>query len=219
MTRTILILLLFSPLTEAVTVYPPPANKLASVELGDAIKLFMPEAGQKQIPWDFNVNAPVIWLTEGYEPYVSNRSGFYREGLVRINVLGKTSHVLLKKNHELAWTVTYSTNSNPAFGVESIEISPGITETSLGMLVAPCFGALANGCDFDPAPSFKHAGISTKVICEAAPIIGMHVVGYEAAYPGKQVALIRVVHSTGSAGTNSTVTLVFNMARDDLCDV
>jgi hypothetical protein len=139
------------------------------------------------------------------------------EGLLRINVLGKRSHILLKKRHELAWTVTYSSDGNPAFGVESIEIKPGITEVSRGTPVAPCFGSLADGCDFDPAESFQKAGISARLVCKEHPIIGLTHVGYEVSHPGKRTTLIRVDHNEGSAGRTSTVYLLFAVPREKLC--
>ena len=154
----------------------------------------------------------MIWLSNGFADN-PNDGGLYREGLIRINVLGRQSHVLLKRKHELAWTVTYSTNMNPVYGVTKIEIKPGVTEMSNGVFVAACFGSLVDGCSFDPVPSLQKAGIKIKKLCDRESIVG-----YRLSYPGKRDTLIQAVHNSGAAWTDSTIYLLFDVPAAELCD-
>lgn len=137
------------PLTEPV--YPASAGKLKSLELGEAVLLFMPDNASEPIPWDFRVDAPVVWLTDGYkEDAMPNGETFsHRDGLMRIHVQGTRSHILKNQRDELAWTISYSTRSSPRFGVELVTIEPGAPGPAV-----MCFGTLFDGCVFEPRKSF-----------------------------------------------------------------
>jgi hypothetical protein len=113
----------------------------------------------------------------------------------------------------LAWTVSYTTLSNPKFGVESIEFSPGVQNTN-----DVCFGTLTDGCTFDPQISLKQAGIMAKEVCDNIPIIGLHIVGYELSYPKRRKTLARLVNNEGSGGQDSAFALMFATDRDNLCN-
>jgi hypothetical protein len=73
---------------QAESVYPSSAKSLKSVELGDAVTLFLPGNGTEIIQWDFQSNAQVIWLTDGYESRIipGNKTVYFRNGLMRIHV-------------------------------------------------------------------------------------------------------------------------------------
>jgi hypothetical protein len=86
MVRKILLFLLFSSMADAGSVYPPSANELRSLELGEAILFFMPKEDAEIIAWDYHVDGPIAWLTDGFEPYPSNRRGFFREGRLKLEV-------------------------------------------------------------------------------------------------------------------------------------
>lgn len=189
----------------AKSVYPKTAEKIKPLELGEAILLFMPENSSKSVNWDFRENAAIVWNTEGYEAenMGSNETLSFRDGLMRIEVLGKKSHVLKKNKYELAWTVRYSSHANPRFGIETISLSPGILHTN-----EYCFGTLYDGCSFELYPSLKKIGISATQVCKTSKS-QPHIVGYELSYSGKSTTYVRIEDDFGSGGQTSSVVLFF----------
>lgn len=196
----------------AESVYPKAAEKIKPLELGEAILLFMPENSSESIKWDFRENSAIAWSTEGYkeENMGATETLSYRDGLMRIQVLGKKSHVLKKNKYELAWTVRYSSHANPKFGIETISLSPGIINSN-----EYCFGTLYDGCSFELYPSLKKIGISATQICENSKS-KPQVVGYELTYSGKATTFARMENDFGSGGQTSSVMLLFKKPSD-LC--
>jgi hypothetical protein len=174
-------------------------SKYPSLELGQAILLFMPEKGD-DITWSYRVDTPVLWITNGYE---SNGIYAYRNGLIRINVQGVKSHVLKDNKYELPWTVNYGTYSNQKFGVESISLFPGIEPNE------KCFGTLYDGCTFNVEKSMSDAGIKAKKICQNDKS-GHEVIGYELHSSNKLKTFARLDHNSGTGGENSSFYLVFS---------
>lgn len=176
--------------TPTLTPFPSSTESLPRMELGNAIKMFMPPK-DKGIDWEFNVNGPIAWMTEGYET-VTNQSRAQRSGLMRIDVLGKISTVLRKSKHELAWSVTYAAGSSiPKFGVETITFSPD-----------NCFGTMYDGCMFDPRPSMIRAGISFTERCSRGHA-GNGVSVYILAFPARTPMQLLWTNSEGSGGGSS----------------
>jgi hypothetical protein len=100
-------------------------NGYRSFELGEAILLFMPNKNES-VNWDYRIDSPIIWLTEGYTEtgnYEKFTEKAFRKGLMRINVDGIKSTILRKNKEELAWRIQYSTDNEAKFGVESITLS------------------------------------------------------------------------------------------------
>ena len=152
---------------------------------------------------DYRVNAQIFWITDGYKDSS-------REGLLRVHVQGKKSYVLKKEKYELAWTVRYATHSNPKFGVESIDLFPGVPNEI-------CFGTLYDGCSFDPIHSIKAAGISAREICERSKS-QQKIIGYQLSHPNRQGTLARWEEGWGSGGKESSFKLVFSVSSANLCN-
>ena len=200
---SIIVSILFATVASSQSVFPPSLGKFKSYELGEAILLFMPDKQTKFVGWDYRVNAQIFWITDGYKDSS-------REGLLRVHVQGKKSYVLKKEKYELAWTVRYATHSNPKFGVESIDLFPGVPNEI-------CFGTLYDGCSFDPIHSIKAAGISAREICERSKS-QQKIIGYQLSHPNRQGTLARWEEGWGSGGKESSFKLVFSVSSANLCN-
>jgi antitoxin component YwqK of YwqJK toxin-antitoxin module len=182
-------------------------NSYRSMELGTAILLFMPDKSMEHVGWDYRLDAPVIWLTDGYA-YENNTGEAFRKGLMRINVDGVHSTILKKAKEELAWRVRYSTLSNPSLGVDSIELSidGGFQNND------NCFGVNYDNCVFNPEKSMQLAGIKFKKLCEHDAYTG-----YELNHPDKRKTLARTVYNFGSGGESTWFEIFFSKKTNDLC--
>ena len=116
MKKLLFAVLLLPIVALAQSVYPTTAQSLKPMELGEAILLLMPDKGANSVKWDHRAASNIQWLTEGWQSYEIGTT-IFRDGLMRIHVKGKVSTVLKKQKQELAWTVSYSSDENPAFGV------------------------------------------------------------------------------------------------------
>lgn len=167
------------------TPYPPQLAQLPRIELGTAIAMFMPPAGDS-LGWDFNANGPISWETVGYEDDPS-AGGSRRIGALRIDVLGSVMTVLRQTNHELGWEVAYTTSAPAKFGVNLIRLE------------APGCGGY---CMFDPRPSMRNAGISFDEVCDrggsANGVTVLHLT-----YPGREPMQLRWSNSAGSGAGSS----------------
>lgn len=201
-----------TPLSWGSDVYPPSVKKLPSIELGQAILLFMPDEGSRYVGWDFRSEAQVAWLSEGYEAKKDDKAQTtsVRHGLLRVNVNGKKSTVLKKRKVELAWRVEYESSNPPKFGIETITLSPGTpTET--------CFGELYSGCAFDPIPSLKASGIKVKIICRDKHQVSPVNIGLELSRRGKKKIFARYKWWRGSGGEQAFITLWVNGDKKSAC--
>lgn len=122
--------------------------------------MFMLPLGASLLDWDFNVDGPIIWKTHGYEGGEDANSRSYRQGMLRVDVLGSSATVLRQKMHELSWMVEYETEMPAKCGVESITLQPGVPGG------INCFGHTFSGCWFDPRPSMEKAGIAFSELCK-----------------------------------------------------
>ena len=140
-------------------VYPPVLQGTKSLELGELVLLMMPVSDAEQIGWDYRVDAPIAWQTNGYAELPGGIT-YIRQGFARVNIQGAKATVLRQKVTELGWAVTYSTHQPPKFGPHEIDIRPG------GDGDDTCFGTNFTGCDFDePLASLVAAGIHVKTLC------------------------------------------------------
>ena len=102
--RIILLIFLFFavPLSWGAGVYPSSVEKLPTVELGQAVLLFIPGKGSGDfVNWDLLSEGPIEWLDEGYvrnDKDLQSKRAYLRRGLMRINILGKKSTVLKKES-------------------------------------------------------------------------------------------------------------------------
>jgi hypothetical protein len=186
-------------------------NGYRSFELGEAILLFMPNKNES-VNWDYRIDSPVIWLTEGYTEtgnYEKFTEKAFRKGLMRINVDGIKSTILRKNKEELAWRIHYSTDNEARFGVESIALSidGGVNDDR-----ESCFGNLYGNCVFNPEKSMLNYGIHFKKLCEHEGYTG-----YELTHPDKSKTLARTVLNYGSGGEESWFEIYFSKKAKDLC--
>jgi len=180
-------------------VYPDDLSNFRSLELGGAVLMIMPDKGSDgQVGWGLLSEGPIEWLDDGYVSAkdIENGSAWIRRGLIRVNVLGSTSTILLKRKHELAWSIIYRNYGNPGFGVASITLEPGTPDKM-------CFFSNTDGCVFDPVPSLKKQGIEVEKICEP----NAYVQGYRLSHPKKNIGYMRVEETSGSGGATTSVTL------------
>jgi len=187
-------------------------NSYRSFELGEAILLFMPDKKTESVGWDFRSDASIVWATSGYETRkISKNEEFsFREGLLRINVLGVQSKILRKTKEELPWVVTYGTYSNAKFGVETVELEAGD-------LTEPCFGGLYENCAFNPEPSMAANQIAVTKICQKT-LGNTSTIGYELTHPNKKNVFAIFENGAGSGGVSSSFKLVFSKDKKDLCN-
>lgn len=205
-----ILLAIFTHTSHAEFVYPISAKKLKPMELGEAILLFMPDESLKNIYWDYRANDKnILWNTDGFkqEKLWNGEIQSFREGFIRIHVLGKKSSVLKKNKHELVWTVRYTTQINPKLGIKAISIAPGLTDEQ-------CFGSLYEGCAFDIEDSLIKTGISVKKVCKERGA-GFQILGYEISYPKRKRMFVRWNYNEGSGGSNANIELYTH--SDNLC--
>lgn len=180
-------------------VYPKSLQGTKSLELGELILLLIPDTPADQFGWDYRVNSPITWLTNGVEYGGMSAT---RRGVVRVNIGGKKATVLRQKTEELGWSVIYKTDGNPNFGPAEIEIKPGG--------VAPediCFGTNFDGCAFDaPLPSLSAAGIVATPICEKTSL-GEEYKAFLLKHLDRRPTVMVMVTGGGSGGVSSSITL------------
>lgn len=186
-----------------------PPVRGTSYELGRVILTLMPDRGQRTLSWDHRADSAVGWVDPGYKT-VRNRLGEFavRRGLIRTNVLGKRATVLRQRREELWWTVTYLTKGPPKFGPEKILLDPG-------GLSDVCFGTLYEGCEYDPLPSLRAAGIRAKQVCHAK-IHEAHLTGFTLMHPGRGEIQLLVMDDGGSGGSSTSLEMRFSTPQE-LC--
>lgn len=177
-------------------VFPRTAAALSPIALPDLILEALPVAGEQLYGWDHMVDAPILWVTNGYS---SSKTNAERIGVARVRVANRASTVLRQRREELAWTVTMQTEGNVKFGPNTIEIAPGVDNE-------PCFGSLFDNCEFDESEALANPKLSKRVVCRVTPG-GFPLAVYRVTAPGKGPAFVRVWTSGGSGGVSSSVTM------------
>ncbi|USX08239.1 hypothetical protein [Paraburkholderia fungorum] len=196
-------------------IYPESLQGTASFELGSVILALMPSPNQQQIGWDWQADSPIQWQNGYTLNPGATRS--YRNGVLRINVMGDVSTVLRQRTDELGWTVTLYTDAPPKFGPDSISFEPGLTGRDA------CFGTLYDGCDFNPLPSLQHAKINARLLCQfdesgrPNPSNANFTRTYRVSAEGKAPTLMQWQRSSGSGGSTSTVTLLLKATPAQAC--
>jgi hypothetical protein len=152
-------------------------------------------------------NKDIVWLNE---TYVEADEGYARVGLLRINIMGINSTILKIKNMELAWSIKYVNNGNPKFGVNWVEIFPGL-ESGDGI----CFGSTTDNCSFDPTPSLENSNIKVeKIVFECANQLWQPEV-YLINYNGSVAKLI--LETNGGSGGISSSIKIMNRSTEYKC--
>ncbi len=188
-------------------VYPLAANELSSIELGKAVFMFMPPTGTSNIAWSFqHDNSNIAWLDDTYKSNY-DATGNTRTGLMRINVDGVSPTILKKKKFELAWSVVFRSTANPNFGVQTIELAPGISNGN-----DECFGSTTENCTFNPLRSLAHANIKVEVLCKSVETTGLIL-----SADGKKPIKAKWVTSGGSGGENSLIELLVENVEENIC--
>lgn len=190
-------------------VKPSEAANLPPIELGEVVKLFMPDQDREERSYlSFRQGADsenIYWLTNGVE---ENENGSSRVGLVRIRVEGERSTTLKQRNIELAWKITLSNSSMAKFSVENIEIRPD----------KDCFGPLTEGCYFEPEKSLKDSGILFELMCKK-DYGANHARGYRLHSYGKKDIFAHWFASGGSGGYSAWFEILINKPSGDLCSI
>jgi hypothetical protein len=196
-------------------VFPQSLQGTQSYELGSVVLALMPAPGQQRIGWDWQADSPIQWQN-GYT-LNPGASRSYRDGALRINVMGVVSTVLRQHTDELGWTVELYTDGPAKFGPEAISVEPGASDGN------QCFGTLYDGCTFDPMPSLKQAGISAKLLCafdesgRPTKSNSNFTRTYAISAAGKAPGLLQWSESEGAGGASTTVTLLLHSTPAKAC--
>jgi hypothetical protein len=182
-------------------------TEVPSTELGNLILLLMPEEGAKVL-WDWRSESVIRWIDSGY---LEEGTSALRRGVVRVNVRGEASTLLGQRKEELAWTVIYSTDGPPKFGPRMISLQPGSVDSEA------CFGTLFDGCDFDPIPSLRAAGITVRGLCRDSKYDANFKRVYRLMAPGKRMMLFRWRENAGSGGSSSSYELLLEFSEKASC--
>lgn len=188
-------------------IYPPALEGSRSLELGNLVRLLMPDE-PGLVGWNWAVDSPIKWRDAGYQESgtVANRNG-----IVRVNVMGKISTVVRQRSVELGWTVTFSSR-RPQSGVEEIAIEPGAPDGN-----DQCFGASYDGCSFNPMPSLANAGITATPVCNKDFNADNFEHTYRLSSPGKATTYLRWMQSAGSGGESTIVSMYPGASLTRLC--
>jgi hypothetical protein len=195
-------------------IFPQSLQGTKSYELGAVVLAMMPTT-KTQIGWDWQSDSPVAWQNGYTQNPGASRS--YRDGYIRINVMGEVATVLRQRRNELGWTVEMYTDGPPKFGPEAISFFPG---NNAG---GQCFGTLYEGCIFNPMPSLTRAGIVAQLLCQfdesGRPTTsnGNSTRTYKLSARGKVPVLFQWSESEGSGGGSTTATLVLKQTPSQAC--
>lgn len=137
-------------LDDRLDVTPSDLQNKNSYEIAELMgHLMQPRGEQAYFPWDTMANSDIIWTPEGIR-YQDGTA--YRNGIARVNILGEVSTVLKGQVEELAWSLTFVTNSNPGFGATHVVLEAGGSGDNI------CFGVGNTMCSFDIEKSLKESG-------------------------------------------------------------
>ncbi|WP_273778499.1 hypothetical protein [Acinetobacter sp. GSS19] len=195
-------------------------QNLPSIELGEAIKEFMPtqtDILNTGVRWNYQANNPhVIWLDKTHvQDY-----DYSRKGVMRINVQGRVAKILAEREYELPWAVMYKSSRDPKFGVEAIQFFPGMPGIEQEHRNSwSCFGEKFRDCDFDPLASLAQAGIAFTKVCEDPTDGANYTNVYELSSLGKVNVFAAYSLSTGSGGATADFTLYPNITREQACSM
>lgn len=176
-------------------VSPPEAAAVEPTALPALIEHLLPSEEGGQLSWTHGLDAPVVWITRGYQETTSG--GYERIGLARVTVDGRQSTVLEQGVHELAWSVILSTTAPAKFGPETIDIRVGPPGNE-------CFGTLFEGCSFSAEQAISSPSLKIEKVCQGRVDSGNGMAVYHVRAPGKQ-GYLRYVVSSGSGGTSSSI--------------
>ena len=196
-------------------VYPSRAQAASDFELGSVVLMLMPQEGVESLSWDQQADGPIDWVSPGVitEQGPKGESYSFKEGLMRVNVLGKYAHVLKEQKFILAWTIRYASKHNPNQGVEWIDVFAGTSDE-------PCQGNNDDGCGFDPVPSLTKSGVQVKKVCESG-LGADHKLGYALSAEGRQPASLLQRdrgNTTGPGGPSTSLVLSLVAASAQLCN-
>ncbi|MFI4919850.1 MAG: hypothetical protein ACHP65_09880 [Legionellales bacterium] len=197
-------------------VYPDTLKGKPSLELGQAVLLFMPPASQRNIDWNYLANSKnVSWVDNPFIERTNDdgsANGASRTGWIRVNVSGRNATVLKKNLFELGWMVSYENDSDARHYVDTITLMPGANDGD-----DQCFGRSNTGCTFDPRPSLKRAGIKYTLICENKNSSGGDQIFLLTA-PNKKSTLADWSRSSGSGGATASFILNLTGNKQKMCE-
>jgi len=189
---------------------PAALSTFKAVELSTLVLDAMPPANSSGLTWAHMLDAPILWVTDGYSSTESGEE--IRDGKVRVRVNGRISTVLSKTTEEVPWTVELSSTTNPNFGPQDIAIMAG------GNNGDQCFGSLYSNCTFTPEEAFKNKGLSARFLCQANEGAGA---GYTRYYrltaDGRADMIAAYSYDDGSGGASTDLSLKLAHGADPVC--
>lgn len=205
-------------------VYPNSLNGKETYELGQFVKLMMPEKNQ-EISWDWQANNKnIVWLDKPYREeydseYYENGMKYVRRGFVRISTLGKKATILQTRNTELGWKVIYSSENYPKFGVDRISLFPADNLDREMFDQSVCFDMIASNCEILPLNSLKTVGINAKLICNSNGT-GKSSRIYRLSAPNKKSIYLHDYSTGGSGGIfNQYISLLLEFNEKTACQI
>lgn len=161
-----------------------------------------PTGDQPYFPWDTMAISDIIWNPEGIR-YQDSMA--YRNGAVRINILGQVSTVLKAQVVELAWKLSYFTHSNPGFGATQVVMSAGGSGEGNA-----CFGVGNTMCSFDIEASLEESGLDFIKEKVCAPNSQTFLDMYTVSRQGYQEMHALLETNSGSGGASTTMWLTMD---------
>lgn len=189
-------------LNDGLSVMPQMLEGKESYEVAELIEALMQPVGTSNgFPWDTMANSDIFWNPAG----VSFEDGTaFRNGLVRVNVLGSISTILRSRVEELFWSISLAAVQNPSFGANVIAVEPG------GVDELSCFGVMNTLCRFDIEESLRNSGLDYHKgeICDVGlqRTLDLYIVskqGYRDVYLVQQT-------DAGSGGAKTTLSMTMN---------
>ncbi len=196
------------PPTKPLPIEPSSLGNLPPVELSALIYDAMPPANVTALKWDHMLNAPVRWITAGYDTTEGGQE--VRDGKARVRVGGRLSTVLRESKEELPWTVELSSMTNPGLGVQEITLQAGGNEGD------QCFGSLYDNCTFTPDEAFSSEKFKAQFLCQIGPLSSF-VRYYRLTSPGRADMMAAYRREDASGGSSTELALSLPHLGENLC--
>jgi hypothetical protein len=182
-------------------VFPRDAAGAPIMELADFVVLAVPTKGMDGLAWDYLVEGPVVWMSDGVD---LEGNEVIRRGLIRLTINGKKPRVLRQKYEEQAWSFELRTSQHMKWGPKFMRLE------------VECFGTLRSNCEFSPTDLRRQADIDAQLLCSTNAAL-MHEV-YRLSVKGKQPLLMLYARDEGSGGASGWLEFHPLQKQQALCE-
>jgi hypothetical protein len=187
--------------TPTMDVFPRDAAGGTIMELADFVALVVPAKGMDELEWDYLVDGPIVWMSDGVD---LEGNDAIRRGLVRLTINGKKPRVLRQRYEEQAWSFDLRTSGNMKWGPKSMRLE------------VECFGTLRSNCEFSAKDLRQRADIDAQLLCSTRTNL-IHEV-YRLSVKDKPPLLMLYAWDGGSGGGSSWLEFYSLQKQKALCD-